>query len=85
VCEAPAQAVIDVRTQDGQLVAHFQSDPSGHFFVPLPPGTYTVQAAKPDDGQPMTPFDVAQVSPEDPTITSGAVEQVQVRFDTGIR
>ena len=75
----------DVLTQDGQLVAHFQSDPMGHFFIPLPPGTYTVQAAKPDDGQPATRFDVPRVSPQDVTVSSGGVEQVQVRFDTGIR
>src|SRR5438477_10234792 len=43
VCESAAQATIDVLTQDGQLVAHFQSDPTGHFSVPLPPGTYTMQ------------------------------------------
>lgn len=85
VCESPAQATIDVLTQDGQLVAHFQSDPAGHFFIPLPPGTYTVQAAKPEDGQPTTRFDVPRPQQQDVTITSGVVEQVQVRFDTGIR
>ena len=85
VCEAPAQATIDILTQDGQLVAHFQSDPTGHFFVPLPPGTYTVQATKPDDGQPVGRFDVPSVSPREVTIASGVVEQLQVRFDTGIR
>lgn len=85
VCESPAQATIDVLTQDGQLVAHFQSDPTGHFFIPLPPGTYTVQAAKPEDGQPTTRFGDPRPQPQDVTITSGAVEQVRVSFDTGIR
>ena len=85
VCESPAQATIDVLTQDGQLVAHFQSDPTGHFFIPLPPGTYTVEAAKPEDGQATTRFDVPRPPHQDVTITSGSVEQVRVSFDTGIR
>lgn len=85
VCEEPAQATIDVRDQAGQLVAHFQSDPTGHFLIPLPPGVYTVVATKPGPGQPTSRFQEPSVSPRELTVTSGVVVQVRIDFNTGIR
>ena len=84
-CEEPAEATIDVRDQSGLVVAHFQSDPAGRFVVPLPPGTYTVEAAKPGVSQPSMEFDVPSVRPAQVSIADGATVQVRVDFDTGIR
>lgn len=85
VCEEPAQVTIDVRDQAGQLVAHFQSDTTGRFLVPLPPGTYKVEATRPQVAQPASRFEIPRISPQELTIASGVVEQVQIRVDTGIR
>jgi hypothetical protein len=82
VCE---EATINIRDQSGQAIAHLQSDLAGRFFVPLPPGVYTVEATRPQVRQPARRFEVPRVSPEQVTVSSGAVEQVTVRIDTGIR
>ena len=85
VCEEPAQATIDVRDQSGQVVAHFQSDPAGRFVIPLPPGTYAVEATKPGVAQPASDFDTPSVSPGQVVIADGVTVQVRIDFDTGIR
>jgi hypothetical protein len=85
VCEETAQVTIDVRDQAGHLVAHLQTDTTGRFLVPLPPGTYRVEATRRKVAQPVSRFDIPHVSPQQVTITSGVVEQVSISIDTGIR
>ncbi len=85
VCDEPAQATIDIRDQAGRVIAHFQSDLAGRFFVPLPPGVYTVEATRPQVRQPARRFEVPRVAPEQVSVSSGMVEQVTVTIDTGIR
>ena len=85
VCEEPAQAIIDIRDQAGLVVAHFQSDPAGRFVIPLPPGTYAVEATKPGGAPSMSEFDAPSVSPGQVVIADGVTVQVRIDFDTGIR
>lgn len=85
VCEEPAQVIVDVRDQAGQVVAHLQTDATGRSLAQLPPGTYSVEATRLGGAQSGGEFEVLSVSPQQVTITSGAVERVQVSIDTGIR
>ncbi len=85
VCEEPAQATIDIRNQAGEVVAHFQNDPAGRFFVPLPPGVYIVEVSRPHVAQSVRELEPVKVTPQPLTITSGVVEQLMIRIDTGIR
>ena len=76
-----ANALVIVRTLDGTEVARTLTDASGAFRVPVPPGTYTVEGAQPQQqGRfPMPP------APEPVTVVADSLSSVELNFDTGIR
>ena len=61
------------------MVATAKSDSDGHFRIPLPPGTYVLQAERTPTGAGMfgTPLTV--------TVTGHAFTQVTLWLDTGMR
>lgn len=75
-CDAPFAADFTV-WRISILVAHFQSDSAGAFYVRLPPGTYTVV---PSTAAPIVPGQVKTVIVKSESLTS-----VVLDFDTGIR
>lgn len=75
-CTAPFAADFAV-WHTGLLVARFQSDTAGAFFVRLPPGIYGII---PDSAAPVVPGQVKTV-----TVKSQSLTSVVLDFDTGIR
>jgi hypothetical protein len=74
-----ANAIVVVRTPDGQEVARTQTDATGGFRVPVPPGTYTVEGVQQGGGFPIAP------APKSVTVVANSLSNVQLNFDTGIR
>jgi hypothetical protein len=78
--DAPFVATITVRRADGDPVTHAETGDDGRFRIPLPPGTYTIEA------EPLPPGGIARMLPVDPvTVRSGAYTTVPISFDSGIR
>ncbi|HET9708033.1 MAG TPA: hypothetical protein VFP39_07000 [Gemmatimonadales bacterium] len=75
-CTAPLAADFSV-WHTGLLVARFQSDSAGAFFVRLPAGIYGIV---PDSSAPVVPGQVKTV-----TVKSESLTSVVLDFDTGIR
>jgi hypothetical protein len=63
----------------GIVVVSAETDPAGHFRIPLPPGEYTVRATNPS-GAPLP-----RAAPVSATIASGRYTTLTIRFDSGIR
>jgi hypothetical protein len=76
-CSAPFSAGFEV-LQAQRVVARFQSDPAGHFLVPLAPGTYTVV---PDASAPL----LARGQVQEVTVGPSGLTHIDWDFDTGIR
>jgi hypothetical protein len=76
-CQAPFSGAFEVR-QNERVIARFRSDSSGHYLVPLPPGTYSVLA---DSSAPV----LIRTQIHDVTIRSGGLTHFDLNFDSGIR
>ena len=74
-CDAPLQAGFTLQ-QDGQVVARFTSDSTGHFLVYAAPGTYVVVPDEPIGLGPQTP---------EVTVEAEGLTHLDLTFDTGIR
>ena len=81
VCEAPMQATINILDEGGSTVAHFASDANGSFSILLPPGAYTIAPER----DTTVAGGAIRVTPPIVTIADGAVVQVAIEYDTGIR
>jgi hypothetical protein len=78
--DRPFQAHLTVTdTGSGALVATAETDPAGHFRIPLPPGQYLIQGANPN-GAPLP-----RAAPTTTTVASGRYTTLTIRFDSGIR
>jgi len=78
VCEAPYQANISIKDENGREIALIKSDASGKFKVSLPPGTYVVEPLQ-DGRYPARPErKIIVVEPREFTETA-------IYYDTGIR
>ena len=78
--ERPFQARLTViEAGSGTQVAAADTDPSGRFRMPLPPGQYVVRAANPN-GAPLP-----RAAPVTVTVASGRYTTLAIRFDSGIR
>jgi hypothetical protein len=78
--DRPLQARLTVTdAASGNVVATAETDPAGHFRIPLPPGQYTVRATNPT-GAPLP-----RAAPTTATIASGRYTTLTIRFDSGIR
>jgi hypothetical protein len=78
-CQQPYQAMVTVLDQQGGVVAQAQSDASGHFQIPLPPGTYTLHPNSPA-GLPL-PFARDQTV----MVPLGQFTPVQITYESGVR
>jgi hypothetical protein len=77
--DAPFAATITV-LQSGDPVQHAETGDDGRFRIPLPPGTYTIEA------EPLPPGGIARMLPVGPvTVRPGAYSAVAISFDSGIR
>ena len=77
--ERPFRALFHVRDMEGNEVASFESNDEGEFEIELQPGEYLIV---PDETAPlMAPANQAQKV----EVPEGAVVEVTLRFDTGIR
>ena len=74
--DRPYQARITI-SRDGTPFAETMSGADGHFFVPLPAGTYLVRGESAGA--------LPRGSEETVTVVAGAVASVALRFDSGIR
>jgi hypothetical protein len=63
----------------GTLIATADTDPAGHFRLPLRPGQYLIRAVNPN-GAPLP-----RAAPITTTITAGRYTTLTIRFDSGIR
>lgn len=77
-CDAPLSASFDVE-REGERVARFHSDSSGHFLVYLPPGMYTII---PDSA---TPIMFPRLQRHEVSVAPGGLTETDLDFDTGIR
>jgi hypothetical protein len=78
--DAPFAATITVRRPDGGPVLGTDTGPDGRFRIPLPPGTYTIEA------EPLRQNDIARMLPLAPvSVRPGAYTTVAISFDSGIR
>ncbi len=76
---APFPAKITV-SRGGDIVAEFSTPPDGRFLIPLPPGTYTVEA------KPLDENGIARMLPLPPvSVRSSGFTGVTISFDSGIR
>jgi len=67
-----------VRAEGEAGVFEARTDAEGAFVLPVPPGTYLVQAVVPGDGPPTAKPETVRVEP-------GSFVEVTLRVDTGIR
>jgi len=73
-------SVITVRTSDGNTVLVTETGDDGRFRIPLPPGTYTIEA------EPVEPGGIARMEPLEPvTVRADTFTNVTISFDSGIR
>jgi hypothetical protein len=80
LCERPISARVLVRDGGGTVVTTVQTGADGRARVPLPPGTYRVEAQSGGGASlPRAPL------PTTVTVTAGAFASVRVDYDTGIR
>jgi hypothetical protein len=78
--DAPFAATITVLQAGGDPVLHVATGDDGRFRIPLPPGTYTIEA------EPLPPGGIARMLPVRPvTVRPDAYSAVAVSFDSGIR
>jgi hypothetical protein len=78
--DAPFAATITVRLTNGDPVLDTDTAEDGRFRIPLPPGTYTIEA------EPLRQNDIARMLPVDPvSVRPGAYTTVPISFDSGIR
>jgi hypothetical protein len=78
--DRPFQARLTVTdAASGTVVAATDTDPSGRFRLPLPPGQYQVRAANRNGAA------LPRAAPVTATVASGRYTTVTIRFDSGIR
>jgi hypothetical protein len=78
--DAPFAASIAIRQVNGDPVLQTETGDDGRFHIPLPPGTYTIEA------EPLQQGGIARMLPMDPvTVRSGVYTTVAISFDSGIR
>jgi hypothetical protein len=78
--DRPLQARLTVTdTSSGSLVATADTDPAGHFRIPLPPGQYLIRAAN-ANGAPLP-----RAAPTTTTVGPARYSTLTIRFDSGIR
>src|SRR5436190_2320356 len=74
---APYQAKLDVLDANGNQVTSFETDPSGNFRVPLPPGKYILR--------PQTSGPYPRASEQTVVVPSKTFAPVRIVYDSGIR
>ena len=74
---APYQAKLDVLDANGNQVTSFETDPSGNFRVPLPPGKYILR--------PQTSGPYPRASEQTVVVPPKTFAQVRIVYDSGIR
>lgn len=77
--EGPFHAEFVVLDTGGSVVARFHTDQEGRFEVQIPPGVYTIRPA------PSAPRLLPLGQFHEVTVDGGAMTEVTLRFDTGIR
>ena len=75
--DRPYQATLAVLNAAGQAVAHVQSGPDGHFWVALPPGTYTLH--------PEAAGILPRAADQTVTVPATGFTHIVIRYDSGIR
>jgi hypothetical protein len=74
---APYQAKLDVLDASGNTVTSFETDPSGTFRIPLPPGKYILR--------PQTSGPYPRASEQTVIVPPKSFAQVRIVYDSGIR
>ena len=74
---APYQAKFDVLDASGNPVTSFETDPSGNFRIPLPPGKYILR--------PQTSGLYPRASEQTVIVPPKTFAQVRIVYDSGIR
>lgn len=74
---APYQAKFDVLDASGNPVTSFETDPSGNFRIPLPPGKYILR--------PQTSGPYPRASEQTVIVPPKSFAQVRIVYDSGIR
>jgi hypothetical protein len=78
--DAPFAASVVIRRTNGDPVLDTETGDDGRFHIPLPPGTYTIEA------KPLQQGGIARMLPMDPvTVRTGVYTTVAISFDSGIR
>jgi hypothetical protein len=73
----PYQAKFEVLDASGRAVTSFETDPSGNFRVPLPPGKYVLR--------PQSPGPYPRASEQTVVVPPKRFTRVHVVYDSGIR
>ncbi len=74
---APYQAKLDVLDASGNTLTSFETDPSGTFRIPLPPGKYILR--------PQTSGLYPRASEQTVIVPPKSFAQVRIVYDSGIR
>jgi hypothetical protein len=75
--DQPYQATLTVNSPSGVKIAQVQTDPRGHFRIPLVPGDYILHPESPN----AIPFAGDQAF----SVASGSYTHITVNYDSGIR
>jgi hypothetical protein len=75
--DQPHQASLTILKFNGRVVKRFETNPQGHFRIPLAPGEYTLR--------PESPNGMPYAGEQNFTVLPGQFTQIIVNFDSGIR